>query len=161
MTEIYEEWFYFFNYVHAFANVLIYLKLKSPSYYLQEIERIKRVCFSNDVQLRIAKDVKRYMNENYEKDINLDDLASIQKVSKFHLIRIFKKYHGTTPHQYLINKRLIEAKLLLSKGVSVTQACYSVGFESLHSFSTLFKSRLGSSPSEFKKQFSINGITEF
>ena len=64
------------------------------NYYQQELERIKGICFSNQVQIDLAVSTKRFLDENFEKDINLDVLAHLQLTTKFHLIRVFKKYYG-------------------------------------------------------------------
>ena len=78
-------------------------------------------------------------------------MSHIQFVSKYHLLRLFKKYYGLTPRQYLIDKRIEKSKEHLINGMSVTETCYAVGFESLGSFSALFKSKIGKSPTAFKK----------
>lgn len=121
------------------------------NYYIQELERIKSICFSNKIQIEIAINTKRYIDTNFDKAINLDVLAHSQFTSKYHLLRIFKKYHGITPRQYLINKRIEQAKKILKSGQLVSDACYSVGFESINSFSNLFKAKTGMSPSNYRK----------
>ena len=73
-------------------------------------------------------------------------------MSKFHLLRLFKKHYGLTPRQYLIDKRIEKSKEQLKNGMSVTETCFAVGFESLGSFSTLFKTKTGKSPSEFQNE---------
>jgi AraC-like DNA-binding protein len=79
------------------------------------------------------------------------------------MLRLFKKYYGQTPRQYLIDKRIEKSKEQLKIGISVTETCFAVGFESLSSFSNLFKTKTGKSPTEFQKeQLSISKIvTEF
>jgi AraC-like DNA-binding protein len=57
-----------------------------------------------------------------------------------------------TPRQYLMDKRIEKSKENLINGMTVTQTCFAVGFESLGSFSTLFKSKTGKSPSAFQKE---------
>ncbi|MEM8524211.1 MAG: AraC family transcriptional regulator [Bacteroidota bacterium] len=121
------------------------------THYIQELKRIKEICFSNETQLAIAIGTKRYIDNNFEKEINLDLLAHMRFTSKYHLIRIFKKYYGITPRQYLINKRIEQAKAVLKTGKSVSDTCYAVGFQSLNSFSTLFKSKTGISPSIYRR----------
>lgn len=121
------------------------------NHYLQEVQRIKEICFSNQSQIDVAVNTKNYINKNFEKKINLDLLSQSLFISKFHLIRIFKKYHGITPRQYMINKRTEKAKILLKSGKSVSETCYTIGFESIHSFSHLFKNKTGMSPSNFRK----------
>jgi len=54
--------------------------------------------------------------------------------------------------QYLIDRRLDKSKELLLKGQSVTETCFDIGFESPSSFSTLFKSKFGLTPTEFQKR---------
>lgn len=129
------------------------------TYFAQELERIKKICFSNEHQINMAINTKRYIDTNYDKRINLDLLAHLQFSSKYHLIRVFKRYYGMTPRQYLIDKRIENAKRILKTGKSVSDTCYSVGFESINSFSTLFKAKTGKSPSAFKKAtFDKSGI---
>ena len=106
------------------------------TYYTQKLADLKEICFSNKFQLDLAIHTKRYIDTHFDQDINLDLLAHIQLTSKYHLIRVFKKYYGTTPRQYLINKRIEQAKKMLRSGRAVSDTCYSVGFESPNSFST-------------------------
>ena len=121
------------------------------SHFSREVERIKQICYANQEQVDLTISIKNYLKNHCDENINLDDLARVHNVSKFHLIRLFKRYYGTTPRQYLIHQRIARAKNCLSQGKTVTETCYSVGFDSLHSFSTLFKVKTGRSPSTFKK----------
>ncbi|MEO1053697.1 MAG: AraC family transcriptional regulator [Bacteroidota bacterium] len=122
------------------------------SFYESEIKRIAKNIYGNQGQVNLAVAIKRFIDQNFEKDLNLDLLSSSQFVSKYHLIRLFKKYYGQTPRQYLIGVRIQKAKAHLKKGESVTETCFAVGFESLGSFSILFKNRVGMSPMKFRKE---------
>lgn len=119
--------------------------------YAQELKRIKAICFSNEIQLDMAIATKRYLDTHFAEKIHLDLLAQLRFTSKYHLIRVFKKYYGLTPRQYLINKRMEQAKRILKSGKSVSDTCYLVGFESISSFSHLFKAKTGMAPSAFRK----------
>lgn len=121
------------------------------TYYIQELKRIKGICFSNKIQIGIAVNTKRYIDTNFDKEINLDLLARLRFTSRYHLIRIFKKYYGVTPRQYLINKRIEKAKEILKTGNLVSDTCYKVGFESINSFSNLFKAKTGMAPSVYRR----------
>lgn len=121
------------------------------TYYIQELKRIKGICFSNKIQIDIAVNTKRYIDTNFDKELNLDLLAHLRFTSKYHLIRVFKKYYGITPRQYLINKRIEKAKNILENGKSVTDTCYAIGFESINSFSNLFKVKTGMPPSIYRR----------
>ena len=102
------------------------------NHYIKELARIKGICFSNKIQIDIAVNTRKYIDTNFDKEINLDLLSHLQYTSKYHLIRVFKKYYGITPRQYLINKRIEKAKKNLKSGKSVSETCYTIGFGSLH-----------------------------
>jgi len=130
------------------------------TFYEKELKRINTIVYSNQEQIETIIGVRNYIDNNYENDLNLDYLSRIRFVSKYHMLRLFKKYYGLTPRQYLIDKRIAKSKEELKKGISVTQTCFAVGFESLGSFSTLFKTKTGKSPSQFRKeQLSRSKIT--
>jgi AraC-like DNA-binding protein len=60
---------------------------------------------------------------------------------------LFTRIYKKTPHQYVTQARLDAAKLLLAKeGISITDVCNKIGFESLGSFSSLFRKQNGHSP---------------
>lgn len=120
------------------------------TYYIQEVNRIKEICFSNKFQIEVAVNARKYINQNFEKPIDLDLLAELNYISKYHLIRVFRKYLGITPRQYLINRRIAEAKKLLKTGLSVSETCYAIGYESVGSFSNLFTAKTGLSPTLFQ-----------
>ena len=122
------------------------------TFYETKISRIKTICYSNDKQIETVIRTRNFIDNNFEKELNLDVLSNIQFTSKYHLLRLFKRYYGLTPRQYLMNKRIEKSKENLRNGITVTETCFSVGFQSLGSFSTLFKNRTGKSPSEFQKQ---------
>ncbi len=122
------------------------------TFYEKELQRIKAVVYSNQSQIDTVIGIRNYLDTNFENNINLEILSRQRFVSKFHLIRLFKKYYGLTPRQYLIDKRIEQSKEHLKKGLSVTQTCYAVGFTSLGSFSTLFKEKTGKAPAHFQKE---------
>ncbi|WP_136468505.1 helix-turn-helix domain-containing protein [Flagellimonas onchidii] len=122
------------------------------TFYEKEIHRIGRIVYANQPQINAIIRTRQYLDNNYESDLNLDVLANAQSISKYHLLRLFKKYYGLTPAQYVIDKRIEKAKEHLVDGMSVTETCFAVGFESLGSFSTLFKRKTGKSPYKYQKE---------
>lgn len=103
---------------------------------------------------------KLFMDGHYADPIDLDNISDEGLFSKFHFIRLFKKTYGKTPHQYLISVRIEQAKSLLKTGKTVSEVCYAVGFESLSSFSGLFKRMTGQTPSAFlaaQRELKIQG----
>ncbi len=122
------------------------------THYETEIKKIKSKIYSNQGQLDTVIGVRNYIDNNFETNLNLDLLSHLRFVSKYHLLRLFKKYYGQTPKQYLTDKRIKKSKEYLKSGMKVTETCFAVGFESLSSFSTLFKNRNGLTPREFQKR---------
>lgn len=122
------------------------------TYYQQELLRVKQICYANKRQLDAVIRTRNYINNNLHQQVNLFLLSDIGFASKFHLLRLFKKYYGQTPKQYLTDKRIETAKKNLQNGMTVTDTCFSVGFECPSSFSTLFKSKTGLTPIEFQKR---------
>jgi AraC-like DNA-binding protein len=95
---------------------------------------------------------KLFIDTRYADHLNLNNIAGEAYFSKFHFIRLFKKIYGRTPHQYLIVVRMEKAMELLKNGIPVSEVCYTVGFESLSSFSGLFKRVVGIKPSDYLRQ---------
>lgn len=93
---------------------------------------------------------KLYIDGHFAESIDLAQIADEAVFSKFHFTRLFKKIYGKTPHQYLTVVRIQKAKDLLKSGMAVHNVCYSVGFESISSFTELFKRMVGSTPSDFQ-----------
>jgi len=122
------------------------------TFYQSEIIRIRSRCYSNKAQIETVIGTRHYINNNFDKELNLNLLSHIRFTSKFHLLRIFKKYYGLTPKQFLTDKRIEKAKEYLKDGMNITETCFATGFESPSSFSTLFKSRTGLTPTEFQKR---------
>lgn len=122
------------------------------TFYEEKLSHLKEICFSNDWQIETVIGTRSFIDNNYEKELNLELLSRIRFTSKFHLLRLFKRYYGMTPKQYLMDKRIEKAKKNLRNGMTVTKTCFAVGFESLGSFSSLFKTKTGKSPREYQKQ---------
>jgi AraC-like DNA-binding protein len=93
------------------------------------------------------------MDEHYYVKLPLADMAQIAFMSPHHFLRSFKQAFGVTPHQYLVGLRLDAARHALAAGeLTVSEICSSVGFESLGSFSWLFKKNYGLSPERYRKK---------
>jgi AraC-like DNA-binding protein len=122
------------------------------TYYEKEVNRIKSICYSNQGQIDTIIGTRNYIDNNFESNLNLNILSKVRFISKFHLLRLFKRYYGITPAQYLIERRIQKSKEYLGKGTSVTETCFLVGFESPGSFSTLFRNKIGLTPTEFQKK---------
>jgi|SRR5436189_2515382 len=102
-----------------------------------------------DIYQRVVA-AKLYIDENYGEPIDLDTISQQAFLSRFHFHRIFRQIYQRTPHQYLTWKRINKAKDLLSENKPVTEVCNEVGFESIGSFSVLFKKEIGFAPTYYR-----------
>lgn len=114
---------------------------------LQVVKKATRVDLFKRLQL-----ARKWMEQHYSARVNLRQAADIAMLNQEHFLRMFKHAYQQTPHQYLTQLRLERAKLLLRHtSEPVSSVSQQVGFESLSSFSGLFKQRVGSTPGEFRK----------
>ncbi len=121
------------------------------TFYEKEVLGIKKMIYANEAQIKTVIRARHYIDTHLENELSLDILARIHYTSKYHLLRLFKRYYGQTPKQYSIEKRIERSKELLKEGIPVNETCFLVGFESRSSFSTLFKNKTGMAPVEFQK----------
>jgi AraC family transcriptional regulator len=93
-----------------------------------------------------------WMDAHYANEMTLEDIGAIAAMNSQHFLRMFKQVYGITPHQYLIDVKLRTARgLLESTGLTINEICQRIGFESVFSFSVLFKKRFGIPPSQYRK----------
>jgi len=102
-----------------------------------------------DIYNRIIS-AKMFIDENFHQPLNLEHISSKAFLSPFHFHRLFSRIYKKTPHKYLTLKRIERAKELLSQNRNVTEVCNEVGFESIGSFSTLFKKENGIAPQYYR-----------
>lgn len=99
---------------------------------------------------------KLYIDEHYTENIDIKQIAKQACFSKFHFLRLFKNAYGKTPYAYLTAVRIEKAKSLLEENnTSITSICYSLSFESIPSFTKLFKRHVGCTPHEYAKQLEL------
>ena len=96
------------------------------------------------------------MDKNYKQKIELNEIAALSNMTKEAFCRYFKKATNYTFVQFLNRYRISHAKRFLMSGKSVTEACYSCGFESLSYFNRIFKKITDENPSTFRKRYVEN-----
>ena len=102
--------------------------------------------------------VHDHIDLHYADPLTLGELASLVRMSKFHLVRAFRAAYGETPMRYLTRRRIERAQdLLRSANLTVTEVCMLVGFSSLGSFSSRFTELVGESPAAYRDRWAAQG----
>lgn len=95
--------------------------------------------------------VQKYIDKNYASKITLDSLAKMTHTSKYYLSHSFKEYSGQSIIDYLIDKRIEEASVLLkTTNHPISAIAQMVGYETTSYFSSAFKNRMKMSPLNYR-----------
>lgn len=95
-----------------------------------------------------------YIRKNIYQKIEIDSLAEISCLSKDHFIRLFKKEVNNTPLQYINQKRIEKAQLILiTDNMSIKNIAYLLGYEDQSYFNRLFKKLTGLTPQQYKDTY--------
>jgi len=125
--------------------------MKTRIFDCNERNIIKKEITRYYLRIRIEK-VKKFIDQNINRDIDIKQLAEIACISDFHFIRVFNELCGCTPYQYLIKKRIERAKKMLNHNLfSVLQISQECGYDSVQTFRKCFKRETGLSPKNFYK----------
>lgn len=128
------------------AQVLVILNRLSRQVTQEEVK---------PVQDSVVYYILTYINEHYSEDLSLDYLANKFFTSKYHLSREFQRLVGTSVHRYIIQKRLVMAKQMLSEGMPSSEVYQHCGFGDYSNFYRAFKAEYQISPKEFANQLKI------
>lgn len=111
-------------------------------------DRMQDRTVSDEVQT-----VKRFIENNYQRDLNMDDIAASVFRSNDYVQKQFKQVYGMTPYSYYMELKLECAKnLLLQTNLSVGQIAEKLGYKSDRYFSARFRRATGVTATQFRKQ---------
>jgi len=103
------------------------------------------------IHLRRARD---HIDRHYAEPLDLEMLARMAGISKWHFHRLFTATYGLTPAAWLSQRRIERAQdLLRATNLTVTEVCHAVGFSSVGSFSSRFRALVGESPKQFQQRW--------
>lgn len=116
---------------------------------------VRRVPGDVLVHLRRARD---HIDRHFAEPFDLDVVAGLAGMSRYHFLRSFKTTYRITPGAYLAQRRIERAQdLLRAANLSVTEVCHAVGYSSLGSFSSTFRDVVGESPRDFQARYAASG----
>lgn len=102
---------------------------------------------------RECRFIEQYLDEHFAEDITLQTLSDLTYLNKYYLVHAFKSYKGTSPINYLIEKRIAKSKYLLeTTNYPVSKIAALAGFSSQSYFSQIFKKETGITPNAYRKQ---------
>jgi AraC-like DNA-binding protein len=132
-------------------------KLSADGLFLQlmvQLNRLaKRTKAEESQQLSaLVQSTLQYITEHLAEPISLEQLSAELYVSKYHLSHAFSREVGVSIYRYIMLRRLLLARQLLTQGQSAKQVCRSCGFADYTSFYRAFKSEYGISPRDFLNQ---------
>ena len=146
-----------FKTIDILTNVA--LALNNYQYKSIDVLRMKEPA-NDEVPYRI-KETINYINQNIHEKIEIDDLIKITKWKTHHFIRTFTQTIGVTPYQYILNRKIERAKILMDDDqYSITDIGYMLGFQSYTNFAKAFRRSTEYSPREFKKLMIANKATK-
>lgn len=95
--------------------------------------------------------VLKFIDENYNEQISLNDMAESLNLNKDYFCRLFKKATGITPVEYLNFVRVSKAEKLFKSDMNLSEIAFSVGFSSVAYFNRTFNKYKNCSPSKYRK----------
>jgi AraC family transcriptional regulator len=105
--------------------------------------------FENGLSRSKLQQVTEYINEHLDRDLKLIEIAAIAQMSPYHFLRLFKQSLGITPHQYILQRRIEEAKYLLQHSeLSLAAIASKVGFCDQSHLTRYFKRIVGLTPKQ-------------
>lgn len=105
---------------------------------------------SENIMPQIVSNSIQYVDSHISEDFSLSDIEAALSFNSRYISRQFKKYTGISLKSYILEKKIIFAKSLLSHGASVTEACYNSGFNDYSNFIRTFKLYTGTTPGAYK-----------
>jgi AraC family transcriptional regulator len=96
--------------------------------------------------------VADYIEASIDQDLRLTSLASVAAMSVYHFARCFKETVGMSPHAYVLSRRIIRARAMLSRSeTGLAHVALACGFSSQAHFTTAFRRSLGVTPGEYRR----------
>ena len=126
---------------------------------LVQMMRFKDYTLKSALPQKLSKEcalVKRYIDSDFADEITLDILASKAHLNKYYLVHLFTKSYGSSPINYLLERRIVAAKdLLEGTNYSISHISQSVGFSSQSYFSQVFKRISNQTPADYRKKLRL------
>ena len=135
-------------------------ELFSILYELSKFDNARELASSAFAKVEVESDskrilkVKNYIDEHYKEEMSLEQLADLVGMTPTAFSRYFKQRTGKNLSEYIVDIRLGHAaRRLVDTTDSVSEICWTTGFNTLSNFNRLFRKRKGCSPTEFREKY--------
>lgn len=140
---------------HGFDSVLNFLSILYDLAISRNQKLLASSTFKSEFEIpksRRIKKVVQYLQENYNEEIMLSDVAKMVNMSESAFSHFFKRRTQRSFSHYLIDIRIGHAcRMLLESNQNISEICFNSGFNNLSNFNRLFKKKKGCTPSEFRE----------
>ena len=96
--------------------------------------------------------MRSHLDEHYARNVSLEEIAGVARLSRFHAIRVFTRHTGMPPHAYQVRRRIARARELLRRGFPIAQVAADVGFYDQSHLTDHFKRSLGITPAAYRRR---------
>jgi len=142
------------DYLLASIQGLIKNRVKLKEHFTSETDQTEKLPLPKTLDKKFVNDFVGIVEQNLSNErFGVDEICTLLGISRVQVYRKVKALLGCSVADYIVNRRLKRAKHLLSKGeLTIAEITYEIGFSNPNYFSTVFKSKYGCTPSEFRKQ---------
>lgn len=134
----------------------VHAKLQQNAVLMQILAEIFAIAHSRKKYCEPVRICMEYMQDHFAENVTLDTLGNITGYSCLHLLRLFERDTGQTPHKWLTAMRLNQAKHLLTDSqLKIEEIAVACGFSSVSHFKTLFREQTGVTPGQYRKNSSL------
>jgi AraC-type DNA-binding domain-containing proteins len=139
------------------AQLPYYLRIETKGILQQLFSRfLKKAELRIEVTDNRILKALRYIRKNIDKTLNINQLSSLCFLTDDHFIRLFKKEMKCTPMQYINQKKIERAQMMLIiDNLTIKEIAYNLSFDNISYFNKLFKNITGLTPGEYKKGLHI------
>ncbi len=143
----------------SFDRYIEILRILNELSQFTETELLHRQPFTfliNEADESRIRSIYAFIDSHFHEKISLEEIAEAHHFSREGFCRYFKKRTGSTFTDFVNRYRVSQAKLLLESEHSVSEACFSCGFESVSYFTRVFKRITGENPGQFTRKLAFN-----
>ena len=141
------------------AELIISVELALNNHRLKKIDpKRNQEIISSEAPFRIRETVS-YINDHIQDKLEVTQLANIAGIDVAHYSRIFKKYIGISPYQYILQRKIERAEAILSvSNHKISEIAYELGFQSHANFTAAFHKINGNTPEAYRTAQRIKNL---